>query len=46
MGAYSSTILDEITREKVYRETWGQAVFRRCDKEVPANKPDKEVPER
>lgn len=30
MDAYSSTILDEITREKVYREPWGQGQGQQC----------------
>lgn len=46
MGAFKSTILDEITKGRSAQRALGTAAFRSCNTEVPAKKHDKEVPER
>lgn len=46
VDAFKSTISDEITKGRSAQRALGKAAFRSCNKEVPARKHDKEVPER
>lgn len=45
MGAFKSTILDNITKGRSAQRASGTA-FRSCNTEVPFKNHDKEVPER